>query len=464
MEFDHSDFDIRGIDFEGVMPSATIGSGPNTPATGTWLHFDHSDYGISFRDDEVPGNSNKFFRLSKLGFCRSQPTPAPAWTPAAHNADIRVEYSVIVEDLMHLNSTKGYHIRSAGTLQASRVRGQFFSCGFEVERSSDVQRFHDIHAWPYWSTDVNVIGYTIDNLITIKVRRADGLKVSDLFSIFHHRLALLKDENGDLSGAAGFSFERCYSDGAGGGIELLCDYYRAYGSITDFLHNCDASLRGSGPAIHIHGSQATNVTILDHEVTRAMDECLLVEGAGHAVTYLPRRLAVWNRSAAGHASIKADGGATIELLRIPDTDSSGTLYSTGTNGTITFPTRFALGKSAVSSGGFLSRRISVANDTVATFTMPKGDFSGNISISPVASPSNDNPAVIFWARATASPVISKLASTPASPTNFVLTTGALTGTTGAVGNVTMSVHIDGLLYIENRSSSSRSYNITLFGG
>jgi len=464
LEFDHGSDNIRGIEFTGVMPSVTVGASPNVPATGTWLHFDHLDYGITFRDDEAPGNSNKFFRLSKLGFCRSQPTPATSWTPVAHNADIRVEYSVIAEDLVHLNSTKGYHVRSAGTLQVSRVRGQFFNIGFEVERSSDVQRFHDIHAWPYWSADANVIGYTIDNLITVKARRADGLKVSDLFSIYHHRLALLKDESGDLSGAAGFSFERCYSDGAGGGIEIQCDHYRAYGSITDFLHNCDASLRGTGPAIHIHGSQATNITILDHEVTRAMDECLLVDGAAHTVIYLPRRLAAWNRSASSHASIKADGGATIELLRIPDTDGNGSLYSTGSNGVITFPTRFALNRSAASAAGFLSRRFTVANDTVATYAMPKGDYSGNISISPVSSPSNDNPAIIFWARATANPVISKLVSTPANPTNFVLTTGALTGTSGAVGNVTMSVHTDGLLYIENRSGSSRSYNLTLFGG
>lgn len=48
-----------------------------------------------------------------------------------------------------------------------------------------------------------------------------------------------------------------------------------------------------------------------------------------------------------------------------------------------------------------------------------------------------------------------------SGANFALTTGVLTGTTGAVSTLTVSPHTDGKIYIENRRALSQTFQYTL---
>jgi hypothetical protein len=60
---------------------------------------------------------------------------------------------------------------------------------------------------------------------------------------------------------------------------------------------------------------------------------------------------------------------------------------------------------------------------------------------------------IFYNTATPSTVALNVGS------NVDRTTGALTGTTGTDGKVTVSAHTDGYVYIENRSGSSRTFYV-----
>jgi hypothetical protein len=51
----------------------------------------------------------------------------------------------------------------------------------------------------------------------------------------------------------------------------------------------------------------------------------------------------------------------------------------------------------------------------------------------------------------------------AGATNVTLTTGVLTGTTGSVGDITISAATDGKIYVENRSGLSRILSIQFIG-
>ncbi len=65
----------------------------------------------------------------------------------------------------------------------------------------------------------------------------------------------------------------------------------------------------------------------------------------------------------------------------------------------------------------------------------------------------------FYYRASSGVAISGIESS-----GITLTTGALTGTTGADGTTTVAVHTDEKITIENRTGSTQSYIVTLVGG
>lgn len=69
---------------------------------------------------------------------------------------------------------------------------------------------------------------------------------------------------------------------------------------------------------------------------------------------------------------------------------------------------------------------------------------------------------VLWARADATPVMQSIVQI-AGATNVTLTTGVLTGTTGSVGDITISAATDGKIYVENRSGLSRILSIQFIG-
>jgi hypothetical protein len=99
--------------------------------------------------------------------------------------------------------------------------------------------------------------------------------------------------------------------------------------------------------------------------------------------------------------------------------------------------------------------VSISPDSVHSFTpeVSRGlllvtNNSGGSSLSAILSFS------------TATPSSSKLSSGGA---NLAVTTGVLTGTTGTAGDITISPHSDGRIYMENRTAGSQSIVYTLIG-
>jgi hypothetical protein len=104
--------------------------------------------------------------------------------------------------------------------------------------------------------------------------------------------------------------------------------------------------------------------------------------------------------------------------------------------------------------------ITIANNAVVF--VPTGNSSfyrfGLIS---TASAGAAQPLNLFGFRPSSSPQCTSIV-TIAATTNVLFTTGVLTGTTGGVGNFTVSA-VEGGLYIENRGGSSRTVHLTFFG-
>lgn len=450
------------LTIKGEGAEVTTGLSTNYPDGGSWIYLDHLGEGFYFRDDLNVGASKKFARLKGLGIVRNQAAPAPGWTPTAAAHDIRSEFNVDLDDVMFLSSSKIALVRSAGQLQTRRIRGQPLALGYECERSSDVQRWDGDHWWPYWSQDANVKAYTMANALCYKVRRADGLMITNPFSIWYKRLFYAEDAPGDGSGLANFHIANPYSDVGGGGIEIVSEFYPAYGTISGYL--CNSNLDGApsdGAAFRLRGATASQID-LGIRSNRSPEEVIYVSGAAHKVTVRPGRFNGWAFVTSGRYMIKAENGATIELANAVEIGASnGLLYSSDASSRIIFPAQYDSGKSLAVTTGFMSRRVAIADDTAVAITLPSTDKAAILCLTPVVVPGAGEPAGLVWGRATASPsaVVVALANT----SNIVVTTGVLTGTTGIDGNTTISFANDGNCYIENRRGASRSYIVTILG-
>jgi hypothetical protein len=102
--------------------------------------------------------------------------------------------------------------------------------------------------------------------------------------------------------------------------------------------------------------------------------------------------------------------------------------------------------------------VCVADDGVALLEFEHSLQQGLVSISTLSSLTTTVPRGIYFIRApTGQEIVTGL--TEWNITGVSKTTGALTGTTGANGNTTISATA-GKLYLENRTGASRFYAVT----
>lgn len=165
---------------DGVAPYVTA---LGTVGNGSWLYFDHAGKGISI--DGAATMSG--IEVSGFGTIRNQPTPGAGWEPAANDYDIAIDNAdVYINDVMLLNATKGVYVGNGGygRLEMNRLRGQAFQEFLRVGMSADVVRGHNIHAWPFWSTNADVVAYMMANLDALYLERVDNAMFSNIFTIF----------------------------------------------------------------------------------------------------------------------------------------------------------------------------------------------------------------------------------------------------------------------------------------
>lgn len=455
---DHS----NTITYAGSGANVTTGLAQNYPNGGSWLYFDHLDEGMRFRDEVTPSNSAQFIRTKGFGIDRNQTNPASGWTPSAAAHDFRFEFAAEMYDMCFLKSSKIALIRGAGKLQTQRIKGQPLVVGFECERSADVQRWVGDHFWPMWTQDTNVITYTKINTPVYKVQRADGLFIDNAFGIFYKRVFYAADAAGAGSFISNFHLRNLYADIGGGGIEIISNNYSAYGTIEGYLCNSDVGgAPTEGAAFRLSGTVPSNIQ-LGMRSNRSPAECVYVSGSAHRVTLNASRLAGWSFVDPSRYAIRAFDGASIILDTVPElATGNGLYYSRDESSSIIFPVTYGLGGAATSPQGFYSRRVTIADNSVAVIPAPGSDFTANMHITPVDAAGAGSPAGSVWLHANASPsaVIIGLSTT----TNVSVVTGVLTGTTGTAGNLTISAANTNNFYIENRTGSSKRFIITLLG-
>lgn len=107
----------------------------------------------------------------------------------------------------------------------------------------------------------------------------------------------------------------------------------------------------------------------------------------------------------------------------------------------------------------LATRLTIADDGVGTISL--AGYDNKAALIQLASNLAAGPNGSFWARADATNN-ARTVSFAAGPT-IDFTTGALTGTTGVDGRITISADAAGLVYIENRSGGALIVTARILG-
>jgi len=166
-------------------PATGFAGAPNT--SKTFFHLAH--LGVGFN---LLGVSDGPRRIAGFGTYRDQTAPGVGWSPIGALADVQVAgtYDATVEDLFFYNATTALRVTGSlvasgagnGRLTIRQLRGQALSAGLTMTHIYDTIFVDDIHWWPYWSRDTNVLAYTRANAYACILGRVDWPQFGRLFS------------------------------------------------------------------------------------------------------------------------------------------------------------------------------------------------------------------------------------------------------------------------------------------
>jgi hypothetical protein len=111
---------------------------------------------------------------------------AQGWTPVNYDWFFRIQDcqgGVDFDNIFLCAVTRGFYCYNSGRTDFRRIRGQVFTSGIEVDAALDVPRMSNIHFWPFWSADTNVMNYQQTQGDALVFKRADGPFIDQAFAL-----------------------------------------------------------------------------------------------------------------------------------------------------------------------------------------------------------------------------------------------------------------------------------------
>lgn len=176
---------LRG---EHIQISKTVLSlGVNETGKGAWFFIDHLGIGFAFNEGGAVVTRP---RLDMIGTYRNQPIPVTGTPYVPLNADFDFRFyntDSVIRDLVLWNASQGIQIICTPANSQSRgdisgVYGHPLKVGIQIDFIADVLRIDNIHFWPFFSSNPEVIAYTLANTIGILLKRCDNPMITRFFT------------------------------------------------------------------------------------------------------------------------------------------------------------------------------------------------------------------------------------------------------------------------------------------
>lgn len=151
------------------------------PGDGTWLSVNEP----GFTPVTFTGTGARGSVVRDIAVTQSQnPNFSASWAPVEYDWFFRITDclgGVDFDNVFLCNITRGFYCYNSGRTDFRRIRGQVFACGIEVDLALDVPRMQNIHFWPFWSADSNVMNWQQANGDALVFKRADGPFIDQAF-------------------------------------------------------------------------------------------------------------------------------------------------------------------------------------------------------------------------------------------------------------------------------------------
>lgn len=317
------------------------GYGEGGPGAGTWLTVDQTGF-VPITFSGVAARGSFIGDLAVRQFHGAAQNAS--WAPTAYDWFFRVVNclgGVEFENLLLSGVNRGIQVANSGRTDIRRLRGQVFTTGVEFDEIYDVVRIANLHFWPFWSANNNVVRWQQANGDAMVFRRVDGVFVDQSFVLGHRTMFRFS------SSAAGFtqkfSIGQAYADFVRHGV--LIEAAGTDGQIDSMTVQCEIFNGGGAPVAGSTGVQvntsSSRVQIGSLRVDDAEDNAIRIEqhsnrldiGALRVVNFNLRN----NGAAAIHIANAASGLANrVNLGSNPllETAVMGPLVNAGTNGSV----------------------------------------------------------------------------------------------------------------------------------
>lgn len=320
------------------LQGAGFTEGPG-PGQGTWLLIDTPGFApLTFTGTLARGSAIRDIAVRQVHIAALN----ASWAPTAYDWVVRVEdcYGGIdIDNLLLSGVNKGIYCRNSGRLDIRRLRGQVFACGVEIDQCYDVPRLHNLHFWPFWSDDANVVRWTQANGDALVFRRSDGVFIDQAFALGYRSMFRFASSADGVT--TKFYIGQAYVDFCKYGVWI--EGNGTEGQIANLTTHGEIFAGGGQPlassaGLYVSGSNA-RVQIGNLRVDVVEDNPLRLEGSGNRLDLFALRCVRFNSRNNGAVAIHlADSGAgapnTVYLGSPPllEGPNPGPVTNSGSNG------------------------------------------------------------------------------------------------------------------------------------
>ena len=311
------------------------------PGEGTWLTVDQTGFtpftfsGIAARGSVV---RDMAFRQSHTA------TQNASWAPTNYDFLFRVTDclgGVDFDNVMLSGINRGIFVRNSGRTDFRRIRGQVFTTGIEIDEGYDTSRILNLHFWPFFSANNNVVRWQQANGDALVFRRCDGVFVDQAFVLGYRSMFRF------TSSAAGytqkFSIGQAYADFVRHGIWI--EAAGTDGQIDAMTVQCEIFNAGGAPlagSIGIYvNTNSSRVQIGSLRIDDAEDNPIRVEGHSNRLDIGALRCVNFNLRNNGAAALHLADAATgspnrVNLASPPllEAANPGPVINAGGNGSV----------------------------------------------------------------------------------------------------------------------------------
>ncbi|MDB5378491.1 MAG: hypothetical protein JWR00_2937 [Rubritepida sp.] len=265
-----------------------------------------------------------------------------SWAPTAYDFFFKVVDclgGVDFDNVMLSGINKGIYCDNSGRTDFRRIRGQVLTTGIEIDRAFDACRLMNIHFWPFWSSNDNIVRWQQANGDAMVFRRVDGVFVDQSFVLGYRSMFRF------TSSASGytqkFSIGQAYADFVKYGLWIDANgtdgQIDAMTTQSEIFNGLGAPLAGA-IGVHVNAS-STRVQIGTLRVDDAEDNAIRIEQHSNRIDIGALRCVNYNQRNNGAAAIHLAHAATgvpnrVNLGSTPllETATPGPLFNAGSNG------------------------------------------------------------------------------------------------------------------------------------